>query len=467
MPLSDLQPKLQETLGRAVEHLYSNRIQGVHWGDYRSTALAAWALHEVVRGRNVRPEVVQRIQELITDALRWLAAQAKPVEGGYCWDAEAWDTSLSVIALSAADYASDRIDQAIAWLYHIRCPRTKVWYDEIWESVLCAIALIHAERRRKGPKRALAGDIAPVIDWLVDIPAKPSGEFVNPHYSAFLCWLSAEIYSVGLSDELRSYNSWPTFEAKVVDAARWLSDAASKDPKNLWCPYTFANAYILYALCRASAHHSVPGHYLKPAVDWLAFKQGKHGGFEDIEDTALAVLALSLVTDRPEIDPELLTERINRLPTVSSGTKQHCFFGYCGGSSAVAAQLKDFLRHEFPGLELRDWKWDFQYGGFIFHELEQAAEICQCAILLVTKDDFRVTNQGAISVPRDNVVLEMGFFAGALRRENVILIVEQGVNLPTDLGGLIYIGLRGPSEIDSIHTQLRNHLRQIMSRQPR
>ena len=40
---------------------------------------------------------------------------------------------------------------------------------------------------------------------------------------------------------------------------------------------------------------------------------------------------------------------------------------------------------------------------------------------------------------RQNVVFEMGFFFGALGRERVAVLYEEGVELPSDVDGLVYI----------------------------
>jgi len=56
--------------------------------------------------------------------------------------------------------------------------------------------------------------------------------------------------------------------------------------------------------------------------------------------------------------------------------------------------------------------------------------------------------------PRDNVVFEVGFFAARVGMPNITLIVEEGVKLPTDWGGILYIPLRDRNNPESIQLPL-------------
>jgi predicted nucleotide-binding protein len=58
------------------------------------------------------------------------------------------------------------------------------------------------------------------------------------------------------------------------------------------------------------------------------------------------------------------------------------------------------------------------------------------AILVLTPDDTRTKRHQLGSIPRDNVVFELGLFMGALGRERVFMVVQAGTDLPTDLAGI-------------------------------
>jgi hypothetical protein len=85
-------------------------------------------------------------------------------------------------------------------------------------------------------------------------------------------------------------------------------------------------------------------------------------------------------------------------------------------------------------------------GLTLLEKFEQFAAGASFAVVLLTADDV-----GGVRPPSDddgtevrprarqNVVFEMGWFFGALGRDRVAAIYDEGVELPSDLGGLAYI----------------------------
>src|SRR5947209_3001268 len=68
------------------------------------------------------------------------------------------------------------------------------------------------------------------------------------------------------------------------------------------------------------------------------------------------------------------------------------------------------------------------------------------AIVLVTDDD----RGGPIDLPTDqklqprarqNVILELGFFLGKLGRKRVCALYQQGVEIPSDYQGILFVSL--------------------------
>jgi Predicted nucleotide-binding protein containing TIR-like domain/A-macroglobulin TED domain len=462
MSTEDLQRNLSLTLGQAVESLLEKKTPQGHWGDVRSTAVASWALAEMPSDPSHPTSV---LRDVIHDAQVWLVGQTKQEEGGRSWDSEAWDTSLAIISLAttATDAFAERLDQARAWLQRIRCANTGTWYDEIWETTLCTIAVLRAEGSRRGPRQSLSQSIVPTIRWLNDLPSKPSGEFINPHYSGFIAWLLAELYaSRALTDSLQSTHDIQQFMRKVDDAVAWLISTASLEPKELWCPYTFANAYASYGLSKIRQFRPHEGTYIEPLSHWFSRQQGTDGSFEDTEDTALAVLALSkMLASTENYSPGLLP----KFSSAMARSSQECFFGYTGGSTSLALALKDFLGQLLPALTIRDWRWESQPRHVLYSELDIAASKCHMAVFLVTKDDETKQAGTLISSPRDNIVFEVGFFAARLGMENTILLVEEGTKLPTDWGGIPYIPFKDRDDLSKVHGPLLARLRHLLAGQ--
>jgi predicted nucleotide-binding protein len=94
---------------------------------------------------------------------------------------------------------------------------------------------------------------------------------------------------------------------------------------------------------------------------------------------------------------------------------------------------------------------DLKYKAIILHEqpnkgrtiiekFENSSNV-DFAIALWTADDVgnTKTNTNLNKRARQNVVFETGFFIGKIGRENVIVLYEQGVEIPSDYSGVIFI----------------------------
>ena len=59
--------------------------------------------------------------------------------------------------------------------------------------------------------------------------------------------------------------------------------------------------------------------------------------------------------------------------------------------------------------------------------------------MIWTGDDVEVSRKAQSRVPRDNVILEYGYFAAALGRTRCLMIADHKIRVPTDTRGLTYI----------------------------
>ena len=75
-------------------------------------------------------------------------------------------------------------------------------------------------------------------------------------------------------------------------------------------------------------------------------------------------------------------------------------------------------------------------GRTIIEKLIDNAARCDSAVIVMTGDD--VANEDEARV-RENVMHEIGFFQGRYGRSVVILLHEDGVNVPTNLAGVAYV----------------------------
>ena len=81
-------------------------------------------------------------------------------------------------------------------------------------------------------------------------------------------------------------------------------------------------------------------------------------------------------------------------------------------------------------------------GKTIIEKFEKYSNV-SFAIILLTDDDMGKAKENINLNPRarQNVVLEMGYFIGKLGRERVFILYTPGVELPSDLSGLLYTKL--------------------------
>jgi CRP/FNR family transcriptional regulator, cyclic AMP receptor protein len=114
------------------------------------------------------------------------------------------------------------------------------------------------------------------------------------------------------------------------------------------------------------------------------------------------------------------------------------FIGSSREALLVAAAIEAGLKGE--GLEVVIWT-EGVFGASVtnIEALEGAIRTCDFAVLILSADD-KVTSRGrAIASPRDNVILELGMFIGAVGRSRTFAVLPEGANVktPSDLLGLV------------------------------
>jgi predicted nucleotide-binding protein len=92
-------------------------------------------------------------------------------------------------------------------------------------------------------------------------------------------------------------------------------------------------------------------------------------------------------------------------------------------------------------------------GRTIIEKLEDSAALCDSAVIVMTGDD--VANEDESRRVRENVMYEIGFFHGRYGRKSVVLMHEDGVNIPTNLSGVAYISFPNGSIQAGFHVLQR------------
>jgi predicted nucleotide-binding protein len=95
-------------------------------------------------------------------------------------------------------------------------------------------------------------------------------------------------------------------------------------------------------------------------------------------------------------------------------------------------------------------------GRTVIEKFEEHASEAGFAIILLTADDAgKAKNAPQLNLrARQNVVLEFGYFMAKLGRSRVVALYEAGVELPSDVSGVLYKSLAG-----NWHTGLAQELK--------
>lgn len=109
-----------------------------------------------------------------------------------------------------------------------------------------------------------------------------------------------------------------------------------------------------------------------------------------------------------------------------------------GHSEPAKSQLKSLL----AGLGLQPIVLSEQprSGRTLVEQLEYYSTTCSFAFVLMTPDDLSGSRKRkSLRRARQNVILELGWFMARLGRENVTLISQGEIELPSDVLGILYL----------------------------
>lgn len=133
---------------------------------------------------------------------------------------------------------------------------------------------------------------------------------------------------------------------------------------------------------------------------------------------------------------EIDSEDKKAKPSKAMGKEIFLVHGHDEGLKETVARflskldLNPIILHEKPN-----------QGRTIIEKFEEYSSVSY-AIALITPDDFGGSNKSPEEIEkraRQNVIFEFGFFIGKLGRKNVIALYEEGVVLPSDYLGVVYI----------------------------
>jgi predicted nucleotide-binding protein len=161
----------------------------------------------------------------------------------------------------------------------------------------------------------------------------------------------------------------------------------------------------------------------------------------DYEDAGNGMNVLVSLIERLQYDEEP-TSSTSPAAASAAGSKDPVVFIVHGHDTGFRETVARWLEKEGSDhLEVVILDEQPDKGRTVLEKLEDHAAGSAYAVVLFTGDDVGAVKDSTAVKPRarQNVVFEFGWFCGLIGRENVGVIYQPDVELPSDLSGLVYI----------------------------
>jgi len=222
-------------------------------------------------------------------------------------------------------------------------------------------------------------------------------------------------------------------ELNQSDDGEYLPDASLQRGFDLWWPK-------LEAMLAAIPPAPVPvedrqhAHPADSGADLLVQKV----------DRALALL--ESLTERQRTAIQAPAAGGMATPAKGPPERPRAFIGSSTEGLAVAQAIQELLD---PVAECTIWNQGvFPPGGTFIDSLQDARLMYDFAIIVLTADDTTTSRGETAPAPRDNLLFELGLFAGALGRARTFLVLPADAppRLPSDLSGVTPTKYRSRSD---------------------
>lgn len=164
--------------------------------------------------------------------------------------------------------------------------------------------------------------------------------------------------------------------------------------------------------------------------EWLDFLGSEK------KDLILKVDRIEDIIDRLSLIPE--QDEKNKEIELLSGNKVFIVHGHNNAIKESVARTLSKLKLDPIILYEQS-----NFGKTIIEKFEEYGSDVGFAIILLTGDDQgKAIKEDKVRLrARQNVIFEMGYFIGKLGRKRVFILLEEGVEKPGDLDGLVYTTL--------------------------
>jgi predicted nucleotide-binding protein len=174
-----------------------------------------------------------------------------------------------------------------------------------------------------------------------------------------------------------------------------------------------------------------------------------HGGFFTDEDhardqhsftegipqskTALENLIDRLEEKKLDFSSSVIETKVGNTQAEPANRERRVFISH--GLTTDWREVQAFIEKDLNLLTL-ELAQEPNRGRTVLQKLEEESERCCYAVIVMTGDDKTEDGQRRT---RENVIHEIGYFQGKFGLSNVCLLHEEGVNIPSNIHGLVYI----------------------------
>jgi len=217
-----------------------------------------------------------------------------------------------------------------------------------------------------------------------------------------------------LSQLKKEYNNWDDFNEELLKQS--FNNPQSEYYKN----YSEVNRMVGMDDVLRRVDIDAPSYQLKQTKKYI--------------ENSLIVLE-RLVTKLPLIEQDVSGK--------SFQVKERLFYNRCfivhGHDTTKKLEVTRFIEKDLKRQAIILHELPNQ-GRTIIEKFERHSEV-DFAVALWTADDIgKGKDEGELQKrARQNVIFETGFFIGKLGRGNVIVLVEEGIEIPSDYSGVIFI----------------------------
>jgi predicted nucleotide-binding protein len=227
-----------------------------------------------------------------------------------------------------------------------------------------------------------------------------------------------------LETEIKDNPVYNKYESERSKWADWPGDDSATGWPDWQMPGSLDDAKSLAYNLYKSIATGGPGAALDLSIN-LFHNNGHDDNVRELNSTFIGYLAQTL-EDIVDANPEKSSEK----PKLVDGGMVFIIHGQDALLKTEVqllmnrAGVQSVVLHEMP-----------DRGRTIIENLVGETERAGYAIALLTPDDLTDGGQGRA---RQNVILEIGYFLGKLGKERLRMIVKEGVEVPSDLQGILY-----------------------------